>query len=157
MVALDVVPVRPRHDAEIRRLRQHRPSLERPGLHQGAHQHADLFRRAGADHDLAGANPGVIAQQSEGSSAAASSTAIFLPCVTSLVAYSVLFKGMFALDGIVNSTLEAIGIIASPIPWLTHPFWAKVLVIIAITWRWTGYNMIFYLAAMQNIDKSIYE
>jgi len=36
-------------------------------------------------------------------------TAIFLPCVTSLVAYSVLFKGMFALDGIVNSTLEAIG------------------------------------------------
>ena len=29
------------------------------------------------------------------------------------------------------------------------------LVIIAITWRWTGYNMIFYLAAMQNIDKSI--
>jgi lactose/L-arabinose transport system permease protein len=32
-----------------------------------------------------------------------------------------------------------------------------VVIIIAITWRWTGYNMIFYLAAMQNIDKSIYE
>ena len=31
------------------------------------------------------------------------------------------------------------------------------MVIIAITWRWTGYNMIFYLAALQNIDKSIYE
>ena len=30
-------------------------------------------------------------------------------------------------------------------------------IIAAITWRWTGYNMIFYLAAMQNIDKSIYE
>ncbi len=44
-----------------------------------------------------------------------------------------------------------------PIPWLTDPFWAKVLVILAITWRWTGYNMIFYLAALQNIDRSIYE
>ena len=46
---------------------------------------------------------------------------------------------------------------SSPIPWLTDPFWAKALIIIALTWRWTGYNMIFYLAALQNIDKSIYE
>jgi lactose/L-arabinose transport system permease protein len=50
-----------------------------------------------------------------------------------------------------------IGLIEHPIAWLTDPFWAKVTIILAITWRWTGYNMIFYLAAMQNIDKSIYE
>ena len=84
-------------------------------------------------------------------------TAIFLPCVTSLVAYAVLFKSMFSTDGVVNSALEMIGLISTPIPWLTNPFWAKVLIILAITWRWTGYNMIFYLSAMQNIDKSIYE
>ncbi|MDI7860363.1 sugar ABC transporter permease [Rhizobiaceae bacterium n13] len=84
-------------------------------------------------------------------------TAIFLPCVSSLVAYSVLFKSMFALDGVVNSALETIGIISEPISWFTEPFWAKTLIIIALTWRWTGYNMIFYLAALQNIDRSIYE
>jgi lactose/L-arabinose transport system permease protein len=84
-------------------------------------------------------------------------TAIFLPCVSSLVAYSILFKSMFAVDGIVNRSLETVGIIDAPINWLTDPFWAKVLIIIAITWRWTGYNMIFYLAALQNIDKSVYE
>ncbi|KQS64210.1 lactose ABC transporter permease [Rhizobium sp. Leaf371] len=84
-------------------------------------------------------------------------TAIFLPCVASLVAYSILFKSMFSVDGIINQALLAVGIIGSPIGWLTEPFWAKVLVIIAITWRWTGYNMIFYLAALQNIDRSIYE
>ncbi|GAM78470.1 sugar ABC transporter permease [Vibrio ishigakensis] len=83
--------------------------------------------------------------------------AIFLPCVTSLVAYSILFKSMFSLDGIINSSLMWVGIISDPIPWMTDPFWAKVMIIIAITWRWTGYNMIFYLSAMQNIDKSIYE
>jgi lactose/L-arabinose transport system permease protein len=82
-------------------------------------------------------------------------TAIFLPCVTSLVAYAVLFKSMFGAEGVVNVALTAIGI--GPIPWLTDPFWAKVLIILAITWRWTGYNMIFYLAALQNIDRSIYE
>jgi len=84
-------------------------------------------------------------------------TAIFLPCVTSLVAYSVLFKSMFSFDGIINNFLMYIHVIGEPIPWLLDPFWAKVTVIIAITWRWTGYNMIFYLAALQNISPSIYE
>ncbi len=84
-------------------------------------------------------------------------TAIFLPCVTSLVAYSVLFKSMFALDGLINQFLLAISVISQPIPWLLDPFWSKVTIIIAITWRWTGYNMIFYLAGLQNIDPSIYE
>lgn len=84
-------------------------------------------------------------------------TAIFLPCVTSLVAYSILFKSMFSNDGIINDFLINVGMIDAPIPWLGDPFWAKVVIISAITWRWTGYNMIFYLAAMQNIDRSIYE
>lgn len=84
-------------------------------------------------------------------------TAIFLPCVTSLVAYSALFKSMFANDGVVNDTLLALHLISEPITWIADPFWAKVLIVSAITWRWTGYNMIFYLAALQNVDRSIYE
>ncbi|WP_407924884.1 carbohydrate ABC transporter permease [Devosia aurantiaca] len=84
-------------------------------------------------------------------------TAIFLPCVTSLVAYSVVFRSMFGAEGIINQMLLSLHLIASPIPWLADPFWAKVVIVASITWRWTGYNMIFYLAAMQNIDRSIYE
>jgi lactose/L-arabinose transport system permease protein len=84
-------------------------------------------------------------------------TAIFLPCVTSLVAYSVIFKYLFGQDGLVNIMLLKLSLISEPIQWLTDPFWAKVTIIFAITWRWTGYNMIFYLSALQNIDHSIYE
>ncbi len=84
-------------------------------------------------------------------------TLIFLPCVTSLVAYSILFKSMFVADGLVNQVLMALHVVSGPIPWMTDPFWCRVMIIIAITWRWTGYNMIFYLAALQNIDRSIYE
>lgn len=84
-------------------------------------------------------------------------TAIFLPCVTSLVAYSVVFKYLFAVDGLVNQMMMKLSIISAPIEWITDPFWAKITIIIAITWRWTGYNMIFYLSALQNIDQSIYE
>lgn len=84
-------------------------------------------------------------------------TVIFLPAVTSLVASSVLFKSMFAGDGVINQVLMTMHLVGTPIPWLTDPFWAKIVIILAITWRWTGYNMIFYLAALQNVDKSIYE
>lgn len=84
-------------------------------------------------------------------------TAIFLPCVTSLVAYSVIFKYLFGQEGLVNTALANVHLISQPIGWLTDPFWAKVTIIVAITWRWTGYNMLFYLSALQNVDHSIYE
>ena len=84
-------------------------------------------------------------------------TAIFLPCVTSLVAYSVIFKYLFGQEGLINILFMKIHLISEPIQWLTDPFWAKVTIIIAITWRWAGYNMIFFLSGLQNIDESIYE
>ena len=84
-------------------------------------------------------------------------TSIFLPCVTSLVAYSIIMKSIFASDGLVNKLLMTLHVISGPIEWVTDPFWAKILIIIAITWRWTGYNMIFYLSGLQNIEPSIYE
>lgn len=84
-------------------------------------------------------------------------TMIFLPCVTSLVAYSIIFKSLFATDGFINSLLMNFNLISEPIAWITHPVWAKVLIILAITWRWTGYNMVFYLSGLQSIDDSIYE
>ncbi|WP_303971998.1 carbohydrate ABC transporter permease [Streptococcus merionis] len=84
-------------------------------------------------------------------------TLAFLPCVTSLVAYSIVFKYLFSNDGLINHLLLGLRVISEPILWLSDPFWAKVLIIIAITWRWTGYNMIFFLSALQNIDPEIYE
>ncbi|WP_205093352.1 carbohydrate ABC transporter permease [Thalassobacillus pellis] len=83
--------------------------------------------------------------------------AIFLPCVTSLVAYAVIFKYLFGVDGLVNRFLIDLSITSEPLNWLSDPLLAKLTIIIAITWRWTGYNMIFYLSALQNVDKSMYE
>ena len=42
-------------------------------------------------------------------------TAVFLPCVTSLVAYSMLFKSMFSYDGVVNATLLKLGLVDGPL------------------------------------------
>jgi lactose/L-arabinose transport system permease protein len=84
-------------------------------------------------------------------------TAIFLPCVTSLVAYSIIFKSLFANDGFINGLLMNLHLITEPINWLTNNIFSRVLIIVAITWRWTGYNMIFYLSGLQSIDESVYE
>lgn len=48
-------------------------------------------------------------------------------------------------------------LIASPINWLGNTWTARIVIVLALLWRWTGYNMIFFLAALQNIDSSIYE
>jgi lactose/L-arabinose transport system permease protein len=82
---------------------------------------------------------------------------VFLPCATALVSSALIFKSFFSLDGIVNFVLLNLHLISAPISYLTRPVWAKVIIIIVITWRWTGYNTIFYLAGLQNIDTSIYE
>ncbi|KAF5045677.1 Lactose transport system permease protein LacF [anaerobic digester metagenome] len=84
-------------------------------------------------------------------------TLIFLPCATSLVSSAMIFKSFFSIDGIANTTLMGLGVLQSPMSWLTHPVWAKFVIILTITWRWTGYNTVFYLAGLQNIDRSVYE
>lgn len=84
-------------------------------------------------------------------------TAIFLPCCTALVSYSIIFKTLFAYDGYVNTILMNLGLITERVNWLGQTSTAKVILIIALIWRWTGYNMVFYLSGLQNIDESLYE
>jgi len=84
-------------------------------------------------------------------------TMIFLPCATSLVSYAIIFKTLFATQGLINSWLMGIGLIRENINWLGQPHTAKAVIIIALLWRWTGYNMVFFLAGLQNIDYSVYE
>jgi lactose/L-arabinose transport system permease protein len=81
----------------------------------------------------------------------------FLPCVTSLVAYSVLFRILMQTNGLFNNMMLNAHLIAQPIGWLNDPFWAKATIIIALTWRWTGYNMVFFLVGLQSIDTEIFE
>ncbi|MGD7043114.1 carbohydrate ABC transporter permease [Jeotgalibacillus proteolyticus] len=79
----------------------------------------------------------------------------FLPAVTSLVAYSIIFSIMLMNDGVVNQVISAVGL--DRIPWLSDPFWAKASLVIAMTWRWVGYNMVIFLAGLQNIPEELYE
>ena len=71
------------------------------------------------------------------------------------VIFSVFFRG--DAYGYVNAFLMNLGIIDVPIAWLESAWIARIVIVVAMTWRWTGYNTIFYLAGLQNIDDSIYE
>jgi lactose/L-arabinose transport system permease protein len=84
-------------------------------------------------------------------------TAIFLPCAVSLVSYALVFRTMFATDGFVNDALIGLNLIDGPINWLGQTNTAQLVIILGLLWRWTGYNMVFYLAALQNIDHASIE
>lgn len=84
-------------------------------------------------------------------------TCIFLPCATSLVSYAIVFKSLFASDGLINLILVNTGILDTAYNFLGNATSARIVIIIALIWRWTGYNMIFYLSGMQNIEYSVYE
>ena len=84
-------------------------------------------------------------------------TCIFLPCATALVSYALIFKSLFATEGLINHLLVSLGILKQNYNFLGNSTSAKVVIIIALLWRWTGYNMVFYLAGLQNIEYSIYE
>ena len=82
-------------------------------------------------------------------------TCIFLPCATSLVSYAMIFRSLFANEGFINTILKDVGI--DPINWFGNAWTARAVIIIAMIWRWTGYNMVFYLSGLQNIEYSVYE
>ena len=84
-------------------------------------------------------------------------TCIFLPAAVSLVASAVIFRSIFAVDGIVNIALVKLHILSEPYNFLGRPKSAMVILILMRIWRWVGYQMIFFLAGLQNIDKAIYE
>ncbi|MBS4763636.1 MAG: sugar ABC transporter permease [Brachyspira sp.] len=79
----------------------------------------------------------------------------FIPVLVDAVAYSMIFLLIFQDRGIANFVLSKLGI--ENIAWLKQSIPAKVLIIIVVSWRWTGYNMVLFLAAIQNIPEDYYE
>ncbi|BAJ26466.1 MULTISPECIES: sugar ABC transporter permease [Kitasatospora] len=80
----------------------------------------------------------------------------FLPMVTGLVAYGVIFSVLLNEKyGLVNWLLQFAGIDA--VPWLTDPLWAKLSLALALTWHYTGYNAVILLARLQTIPTELYD
>ena len=83
-------------------------------------------------------------------------TSYFIPVVMGLVAYGILFSALLNFDnGIVNFFLNSIGL--PKVPWLADPFWAKMAIVLALTWHYIGTNAVIYLAQLQSIPTELYE
>lgn len=83
-------------------------------------------------------------------------TTIFLPSVTALVAYALVFKVLLNGDhGLINYVIQMFG--GTGINWFYEEWPARFAIIISITWRWLGYNMIILLAGIQSIPDELME
>jgi cellobiose transport system permease protein len=82
--------------------------------------------------------------------------AVLAPMVTSVVAVAIVFNQLFSLEfGTINWALESVGI--NPIDWRADKLPAWLAISVMVDWRWTGYNAIIFLAAMQVIPRELYE
>jgi cellobiose transport system permease protein len=78
------------------------------------------------------------------------------PLVTSTAAVAIVFSQLFNKDyGFINWGLDLVGV--SPVDWQVSRVWSWIAISTMVDWRWTGYNALIYLAAMQAIPKDLYE
>ncbi|MFG2757275.1 carbohydrate ABC transporter permease [Streptomyces wuyuanensis] len=82
--------------------------------------------------------------------------AALTPYATSVAAATLVFVLMFGRDyGMVNWALGVAGI--DPVDWQNGEWTSRIAVSTIVIWRWTGYNALIYLAAMQAIPNDLYE
>lgn len=80
----------------------------------------------------------------------------FLPVVTTLVAVAIVWRFIYHPNfGLLNYALGCLGI--SPIDWLGNPNWSMPAIILMAVWKSFGYNMIIFIAGLQNIPEQLYE
>lgn len=83
-------------------------------------------------------------------------TIYFAPVVTTLVAVAVVWRYLLhARYGLLNYGLERVGL--SPVDWLGDPAWSMPAIILLAVWKNFGYNMIIFIAGLQNIPEELYE
>lgn len=83
-------------------------------------------------------------------------TVYFLPVVTSLVAVAVVWRYLYhPAHGLLNLVLSWFGV--APIDWLGNPAIAMPAIIILAVWKNFGYNMLIFIAGLQNIPEDVYE
>jgi len=81
---------------------------------------------------------------------------ILFPFITSTVAVAVVFGAMFADNGgMMNWALGFLGV--APIHWHADALAGQIVIALMVNWRWTGYNTLIFLAALQSIPGELYE
>jgi multiple sugar transport system permease protein len=83
--------------------------------------------------------------------------AYFLPYITSTVAIAIMFSSLFSKDfGLINAGLDA-AFGMEPVDWLGQAVTVKPAIAFIVFWRYVGFNVVLYLAALQTIPKDLYE
>ncbi|MFE0591463.1 carbohydrate ABC transporter permease [Micromonospora echinospora] len=81
---------------------------------------------------------------------------VLVPNVTSTAAVAIVFGVLFGREfGMVNWLLDLVGV--DPVGWKSDRFASWVAISAMVDWRWTGYNALIFLAAMQAIPRDLYE
>lgn len=81
---------------------------------------------------------------------------LYSPYILAPVIIGLIFGWMYLpVNGLLNSTLRAVGLGALQQGWLANPALATWCIIAAAIWRQVGYIMVLYLAGLQGVDPTL--
>ncbi|MFF2494028.1 carbohydrate ABC transporter permease [Agromyces sp. NPDC058064] len=81
---------------------------------------------------------------------------VILPYVVTPVAVTLIFSNIFGEKyGLINNLLTTFG--ADPVMWKTETLPSHLAIATMVNWRWTGYNALILLAAMQAVPRDVHE
>ncbi|WP_077624542.1 carbohydrate ABC transporter permease [Sediminibacillus massiliensis] len=82
---------------------------------------------------------------------------LFVPALASVIVSGMVFRLMFGETetAAANQFLGWFGI--SPLEWRYERWSAMFLLVLLTSWRWMGVNILYFLAALQNVPKELYE
>lgn len=81
----------------------------------------------------------------------------YLPNVISFVIIGVIFSNMFRFNGVVNDILTKAGIISETIDWGSKKMTSMWMLVIASIWNTFGINVLYFISALSNVPKELYE
>lgn len=81
----------------------------------------------------------------------------FIPVISGTIAVGTAWRLMLDTNGLLNSSLMALGMLDSPVQWLSEPKLTLLIAMLLTTWLGLGYYMMIFLAGLQNIQEELYD
>ncbi len=84
-------------------------------------------------------------------------TTFYFPVIASVVVVALIFQWLFDSRGVINETLQFLGLVQGPLPFLASR-WGLIFTAVVLTvWKGLGYYMVVYLAALANVGDELHE
>ncbi len=84
-------------------------------------------------------------------------TVVFIPQVLSGVIVAFIWRSILTQNGLLNTTLQNLGLVDAPVSWLGTPELATLSICVVVSWATIAFSTVVYTASLQSVPSELYE